>query len=459
MPKITMVSLGCAKNMVDAETALASVLENGYELALDPAEADVVLINTCGFIESARAEAREVIAEYAALKRQSGNRQKIAVMGCLAQRSPDAVAADFPQVDAIWGLGILPVLPEAVDRLVAAAAVEKAGFQRLAAPHAGPRLVSTLPSYAYLKISDGCDNRCAYCSIPDIRGPLRSRPMADIVEEAKLLEDQGIKELVVISQDTTLYGRDLADGASNILTLLDKLLAAVRVPRLRLLYAHPAHIDDTLLALLAEEPRLCGYLDIPFQHVSDSVLAAMGRGYGKERVYAIVERFNSDNLTLRTTLMTGFPGETERDFEEMLDLVNTGRIHHLGGFVFSPEQDTPAFALPNQVPAAEAEQRLDAILTSQRRNAFAWLDSRVGGREQVLLDRFVGKGILEGRTVREAPDADGIVAVVSSRHQPGQIVDACIDARDAYDLIASPAALPARGKTRGKRSGGNRRRG
>lgn len=438
MTKISMISLGCAKNMVDAEMALAAVLERGFGLALDPAEADMVLINTCGFIQAARDECREVIEEFLDLKRRRGPEFKVAVMGCWAERSAGELAAAFPGVDALWGLDIMPTLADAVARLAAGGVRDRAGFGKPPRPHEGARLLSTPPSFCYLKISDGCDNRCAYCAIPDIRGPFRSRPFAAVLDEARLLADRGVGELVVISQDTTRYGSDLTGEGRSLAPLLEALLMSVDTPRLRLLYAHPAHLDRRTVDLLLAEPRLCGYLDIPFQHVSDRVLSRMGRGYGRERIEEILSRFDGGGFTIRTTLLTGFPGEREEDFLQLVDLAGSGRIHHLGVFAYSPEAGTPAAAFDGQVPPEEAERRRAAVLLAQQRSAFAWLDSRVGGVEKVLVDEPIGGGGFRGRTRREAPDADGAVFLRGAGLRPGAFVDACIEAREGYDLLARP---------------------
>ena len=450
-PRISMISLGCAKNTVDAEMALALALEGGFDLAIDPVDADIVLINTCGFIQPARDEAADVIREILDLKKRGGGRLKVAVMGCLAERSPLETEKDFAGIDAIWGLDIFATLPQALKRLMAGGGLDRAGFGKPAPVPEGPRLLSTPASYAYLKISDGCDNRCAYCAIPDIRGHFRSRQPDAVVEEARVLAGNGVGELVVISQDTTYYGRDRDDGV-GIAELLERLLAAVDTPRIRLLYAHPAHFDNRLADMLCDEPRLCRYLDIPFQHVSERVLGLMGRHYGADRIQEILERFDNSGLTLRTTLLTGFPGEREEDFLETLQLVDSGRIQHVGVFAYSPEQGTPAYSMPDQVPAEEAERRRDLLLTAQRDSAFDWLDSRIGGEEMVLVDRRIDSDWVEGRTIREAPDADGSI-LLEGAFQPGDHVSACIAGREGYDLLARAAQGHARKPERRSRRG------
>lgn len=441
-----MASLGCAKNLVDAETMLGETLDDEFALALDPAEADVIIINTCGFIQDARDEAREVLREYLDVKRRSRRNIKVVAAGCWAQRAPEEMLREFPTLDAVWGLDIPSSLAQAIRDLTGKP--EIAGIGRAALPREGARLLTTLPSYAYLRISDGCDNRCHYCAIPLIRGGLKSRHPSAILNEAISLEEQGASELVVISQDTTAYGNDRPEWNTNLASLLNSLLSAVKVPRIRLLYAHPAHLDDEVMDLLLREPRLCRYLDLPIQHVSDCVLDKMGRGYGRQRIMDILERLSSGDITIRTTILTGFPGETDDDIRQVLELVSAGHFRHLGAFAYSPEPDTPAFVMDSPVAAEIAAQRRDAVLEAQTSVAFAWLDSRVGGTEAILADYSPRDGWLAGRSIHEAPDADGLVYVKDGGAEPGDIVIACIKEREGYDLLAE---RPSPHKQRGKK--------
>lgn len=426
---VCMVSLGCAKNHVDAELFLGAALGGAFAIAADPADADIIVINTCGFIESAREECREEIAACLALRRPGRRRPKVVAMGCWAQRDPDGVRALFPGLDGIWGLEA----PDSLARRLAQ--LTKAPDPDPPEPGPAPRLVSTLPAYAWLRIADGCDNRCAYCAIPLIRGGMRSRPEADILQEACMLADQGAQELLVIAQDTTAWGADLGRPGA-VADLLEKILTAVRVPRVRLLYAHPKHISDRVIELLRTEPRLCGYVDLPLQHVSDRLLRAMGRGYGRARVDELLDKLGS-GLTLRTTLLTGFPGETDADFAQMLELVERGVFWHLGVFSWSPEQGTPAFALDGRVPADVADQRRDALMQAQARHAFARLEARVGTTEEILLDGPADrKGWWLGRSIHEAPDVDGALLVHAPKAAAGSLIRARIKRRDGYDLVA-----------------------
>ena len=446
MSGIYMVSLGCAKNMVDAEIMLGETLGDGFDLVLAPEEADVIIINTCGFIEDARAEARTVIGEYLTWKRQNPS-VKVVAAGCWAERWPEELSEEFPDLDAIWGLDIPSSLREMIKDIDAHPGAV-AGIGVPTAPREGARLLSTLPSYAYLRLSDGCDNRCHYCAIPLIRGGLRSRHPQAILEEARSLEEQGVREIVVISQDTTAYAMDLREPGLNLASLLRQLLVTVKTPRIRLLYAHPAHLDEEVIDMLLSEPRLCGYLDLPIQHIADNVLKSMGRGYDGERVRQILNRFSNKNFTLRTTLLLGFPGESESDFTEALELVKQGWFRHVGAFAYSPERDTPAAAMANQVSAEEAERRRNAVLEAQSEIAFTWLDSRIGGTEHVLVDFQPEPGWLAARSMSEAPDADGLIYIKNAKSVPGDSIEACIKARNGYDLIAESML---RGKRRRKR--------
>lgn len=448
-----MVSLGCSKNTVDAEVMLGETLDDLFVLESEPEHADIVIVNTCGFIEDARNEARATIAQLLELKKDNPD-VKVVATGCWAERESEKMAEEFPELDAIWGLATPSCLRRQLLELTRGDKTAIAGIGKPERPREGARLLATPPSYAYLRLSDGCDNRCRYCAIPLIRGGLHSRERDDIVEEAKSLEQLGIKELVLIGQDTTAYGMDRKDERQNLADLLEKLLTAVATPRLRILYAHPAHLSDRVMDLLTTEPRLCRYLDLPVQHISDPVLAAMGRGYGRDRVMEILSRLSRDDFTLRTTLLLGHPGETEDDFRAALRLVEEGWFRQLGAFAYSPEPGTSAFSLPDRIPPEEAARRRDAVLEAQAATAFAWLDSRTGKTERILLDSRADGEWLTGRSRHEAPDADGVIFVRDDGvSQPGDIVSACIKVRDGYDLLAeTPHAA------REKKNGAKKRR-
>ena len=445
--RVGIVSLGCAKNTVDAETALAELLQDGFELAVDPADADLALVNTCAFIAPARAESESTLAEL--LRPRRGRRRPAVVaIGCYAQRDARALRRRFPGLAAVWGFSAYGRLPALCRALLggrpdeAVPAVDGDAWRGRV--YAGPRLLSTPGSFAWLRLSDGCDNGCAYCAIPLIRGRYRERPAGEIVDEARLLARGGAGELILVAQDATRYGSE----AGGLAGLLERLLASVPVrTRLRVLYAHPARLDQATMALLAREPRLCGYLDLPMQHASDRVLGAMGRGYGRARIEEILDFFAKvPDFTLRTTLLAGFPGESEKDFAEALALASDPRIRWLGAFAWSPEAGTRAAELPGALPARERERRRDALLAARQPVTFAWLDGRAaagrrGHTETVRLDAYDGEsGEWIGRTRREAPDGDGVIRIPSGRGtrrwNAGRSVEVRVQARRGYDLSA-----------------------
>lgn len=435
MPRIFMISLGCAKNLVDAETMLGETLDDEFSLALEPGDADVVVVNTCGFIENAREEARQVFGELLKLRGKGRNRQKIVAAGCWAQRDPEGLLKEFPGLDAVWGLAVESSLKDQIRALKSAPIV--AGIGNSQPTREGARLLTTTPSFAYLRLSDGCDNRCNYCAIPLIRGGLRSREPQAVLDEAKVLADMGAQEIILISQDTTAYGHDLKRPGTDLADLTETLLKNVDVPRIRILYAHPAHLDDRVIGLLRNEPRLCGYLDLPVQHAAGNVLARMGRGYGKERILEIIDKLGPD-FTLRTTLLLGFPGESEADFQEAVELVRAGHFRQLGAFAYSPEPGTPAFDFPGQVPEDVAHERWQTIMRTQEKAAFDWLDSRVGEKTLVLVDSRADDDLVIGRSRHEAPDADGSILLRDGEHEAGDMVMACITRRSGYDLEGKP---------------------
>lgn len=437
-PRICLINLGCAKNTIDGETALGELLGAGWDLATDPVDADLVLVNTCGFIESAREESLSVIEEVLADKDADGYPRVVAI-GCFPEKDAALLQRRCPGLDGILGLGAYGRLSDALLKVL------QGRGQRIRHVHDGaarripdgPRLLTTPPSYAYLRIADGCDNRCSYCTIPDIRGPFQSRPAETILAEARVLAEGGVRELILVAQETTRYGIDI-EGGLRLTGLLDALLRETDVPRIRILYAHPARVDDALLDRLAGEERLCRYLDVPVQHVTDRMLRAMHRGYDRAHLMERLEtaRARVPGLVLRSTLITGFPGETEADFEGMLAWVASGAVEHLGAFAWSPEPDTPAFALPDHVPAAVAEERRERILEAQQRVAFAWMESRVQTEVEVLLDGVEETGRWYGRTRAEAPDVDGLVYVEGENFSPGAQIRACLMSRSGYDMTA-----------------------
>jgi len=445
-PVVSLVSLGCAKNTVDSERLLGLLVRAGFLIAEDPADADLCLVNTCGFIEEARREAADVLARLARLRRR-GRLRTVAAMGCLVERAAGApeTGSFLDDADARIPFRDYLRLPEICRALIAGGGASgeaaPAGAGRAARIedrfHLQPRLVTGAGHSAWLKIAEGCSNCCRYCAIPAIRGPQASRPLSDIVTEARQLTTAGAVELNLIAQDTANYGRDRA-GAPRLPELLRAVADAVPERTwLRLLYAHPRHLTDEILKTLASDPRFCPYLDVPLQHVATRMLAAMGRGMDgaatRRRLDRIAARWPA--CALRTTFIAGFPGETERDFGELLDFVREGRFLHAGVFVFSPEPGTPAAALGGRVPAAVASARRAALLEAQRAVSRRRLRAWVGRDLDVMIDSADGRS---ARAAWQAPDADGTVRVEGARDAaPGRFLRVRVTGSGDYDLFSA----------------------
>lgn len=407
--KVGMVSLGCPKNQMDAELMLARLEQAGYTLTADAALADVVIVNTCGFIEDAKKESIDQILEFAQLKKE-GRIQRIIVTGCLAERYQAELAAELPECDGVLGLGANRDIAEAVKTVLAGAPVVR--FPDKGCWDLDGQRVQTTPSFfAYLRVGDGCNNRCAYCAIPLIRGPLRSRGMEALVDEARSLAAAGVKELVLVAQDTTLYGQDW-DGASHLPELLDRLCEIDELKWIRLLYCYPEHITDDLLGTMARQDKVVKYMDIPIQHASGEVLASMNRPGDEASLRALMAHIRErvPGIVLRTTVMTGFPGETEEQFEQLCTFVRDMRFERLGCFAFSPEEGTKAATMAGQVPEQEKQRRRDVIMQEQALVAARYNEEQIGRTLEVLVesyDRYAGCWF--GRSAADAPDIDGKV--------------------------------------------------
>lgn len=407
--RIGMVSLGCPKNQMDAELMLAKLADAGFEITADSGLADVVIVNTCGFIEDAKREAIENILEFAALK-DEGRIKKIIVTGCLAQRYQAEIAAELPECDAVLGLGANADIVEAVNAVLNGETVQK--YPSLDSWCLdGKRVLTTPHFFAYLRVADGCDNRCTYCAIPLIRGGLRSRKMETIVDEARALVQSGVKEIVLVAQDTTVYGKDLY-GEACLPELLEKLCAIDGLCWIRLLYCYPEHITDKLLSVMAREDKIVKYMDIPLQHVNGRVLHAMhrtGDRYSLECLLAHI-RERVPDITLRTTVMVGFPDEDEAAFEELCAFIKKMQFERLGCFAFSPEDGTPAAKMQGQVPQDVKDKRRDIVMELQSRIANAHNQNQIGKTLSVLVesyDRYAECWF--GRSAMDAPDIDGKV--------------------------------------------------
>ena len=443
-----MITLGCAKNEVDSEYMLADLLREGLEPVDDLSTAEAVVINTCAFIEPAREEAVETILEAAGLK-ETGACRVLAVVGCMAQRYREELAESLPEVDLFIGVGEEQrSLPRKLRQSLGLAAAAPCDLP------SSPRIVETTSQgWAYLKISEGCNNRCSYCAIPLIRGSLASRSAESIVQEAQFLEAQGAKELVLIAQDVTAWGLDSANKSGGITGLLEKLLAGTSVPWIRLLYTHPAHLDESLLTLIGTESRVVSYLDMPVQHASDRVLKGMGRGVTGQLLLEKIElaRKLIDSPVLRTTVMVGFPGESKRDFEKLLEFIAAVRFDRLGAFAYSVEEGTAAAARRDSVSQREKQRRLEEVMELQREISAELNEAWVGRTVPVLVERPVDEDespgeqyAWAGRSRAHAPDVDGQVFIADSAStvdsiSPGRIIQVKITASDDYDLFGELA--------------------
>lgn len=435
------VSLGCPKNLIDSERALARLTSAGLILTDEPTQADVVLINTCGFIRDAIAESTEVIEEALAL-REAGACRRVVVTGCLSQRFGPKGLEVLARADACFGILDEPTIGSLLRYLLGELAAEgPAGAVPRPEPAAcGPftRLRLTPPHFAYLRLAEGCSNRCRYCVIPDIRGPLRSRDPEELLAEARHLVADGVVELCLVAEDTTSYGRDR--GQPDALARLIRALARIEgLAWIRLLYTHPAHYSDELIDTLASEPKVCRYLDLPIQHAADPVLARMGRGVTQEDLRRLIDRLREalPGLVLRTSVIVGFPGEGEEEFAQLLRFLEEVRFERLGAFTYSPEPGTPAYGFPGQVPEAEKERRWEQVMELQQGIAFEVNSGLIGKRVPAIVDEPAegGPRPWRGRTYGDAPEVDGTVYLEGPALAPGQIWETRILGTQGYDLI------------------------
>ncbi len=440
--KVGMVSLGCCKNQVDAELMLSRINDAGYELCTDSGLCDVVVINTCGFIESAKTEAIDNILEFAALKKE-GRIKRIIVTGCLSERYREQVADELPEVDAVVGIGENGNITDVIDRVLGGERVLAFGDKK-DLPLEGKRIVSNLPFFAYLKIADGCDNRCAYCAIPLIRGDYRSRSIESIVEEAKTLAQNGVKELIVVAQDITRYGLDLY-GERRLPELLDELCEIDGIEWIRLLYAYPDEITDGLIDRIANQPKIVKYLDLPLQHISDRILRAMNRRGSGSEIREVIARLRErvPGIALRTTFIVGFPGETEEDFAQLCEFVRDTRFERMGCFAFSPEEDTPAAVMDGQLDDDIKQRRCEVLMDEQLEVAEGFCRSMVGKTLDVLVegyDRYAQSCF--GRSRYDSPDIDPKVFFTTGEPvNAGDIIRVKITDWMDYDLIGEIEVL------------------
>ena len=436
MTKIGFVSLGCSKNLVDTEVMLHKLITAGYEVTPDETEADIVIVNTCGFIGDAKQESIDNILDIAWLKKNRALRGIIAT-GCMVERYREEVLRELPEVDAIVGVGSLDCIVEAVEAVLRGERYTALGDHNTS-PLGGDRVLTTPDHMAYLKIAEGCDNRCTYCAIPAIRGRFRSRPIEDIVEEAKGLSELGVKEVCLIAQDTTRYGLDLY-GEYRLADLVRAITEATDIPWIRLLYCYPDKITDALLRELRDNPRLVKYMDIPIQHISDRVLAAMNRHGDSQTIRKAVRRLREavPDITLRTTVIVGFPGETEEEFSELCEFVKEARFDRFGAFTYSPEEDTPAALLPDQLDEQEKQDRYDTVMATQLPIAEEQNAKKIGKTLTVLCEGYDPVAETHyGRSEADAPDVDGKIYFSAPRRlAEGEFYQVKIEEALDYDLV------------------------
>ncbi|MDR1619778.1 MAG: 30S ribosomal protein S12 methylthiotransferase RimO [Clostridiales bacterium] len=422
--RVGVVSLGCSKNRVDTEYMLGLLREAGFALVTAPADADILIVNTCGFIEAARQESIGAILEYAAYKK-TGKCKTLVVTGCLVERYREALKGELPEADILLGVREYVKLPGLLK-----------GQDAFVPARLGTRVLTTPPFSAYLRVADGCDNRCAYCAIPQIRGPMVSVPMPALVDEAQRLAEDGVTELTLIAQDTSGYGMDLY-GKPGLTELMRRLTGIARLRWLRVLYTCPDLVTPALIEAMAANEKICDYLDMPLQHISDKTLRAMNRRGDRahiESVLAYIRRYAPDFI-VRTTMLVGFPGETEKDFDELMAFIEEYPFDRLGAFAFSPEEGTPAARMPDQVPDDVKADRLNRLLLKQRRVAKRQNQKRLRQELTVLVERVDGEFAL-CRSYAEAPEADGFIILPRAAHlRPGVYTRCRIVKAAAYDLF------------------------
>lgn len=435
--KVAIESLGCAKNLVDSEVMMGLLSQYDFELIQDQFEADIIIINTCGFIESAKQESINTIIEAGRFK-EEGNCKLLVVCGCLAERYSGELLDELPEVDAVIGTGNYPEIIQIINDTLKGKRIVKSGDMNIKISEDLPRMLSTPSHIAYLKIAEGCDNCCTYCIIPKLRGSYRSRSMENIIEEAKKMVNQGIKEIILIAQDTTRYGIDLY-GEFKLSTLLKELCKIDGLKWVRLLYCYPDEISDELIQTMAQEDKICKYLDLPIQHCNNSILKKMNRKTSKEHILYIIGKLreNMPNIHLRTSLIVGFPGETEEQYEELKKFVSDVKFDRLGVFTYSQEENTPAAKLPNQISEGTKTQRQEGIMMMQKEISLQKNKGKVGNICDILIEEKVeGEDVYIGRTEYDAPEIDGVVYLQSNQSQnPGDFVKAKIIDGLEYDLI------------------------
>ena len=434
---ILFISLGCDKNLVDSEVMLGLLAAKGYRMVDDEMQADIIIVNTCCFIHDAKEESIQTILEMAQYK-TDGRLKVLVVTGCLAQRYQQEILDEIPEVDAVLGTTSYDKIVEAVEEALAGKGhVEVEDIDALPLVDTR-RLVTTGGHFAYLKIAEGCDKHCTYCIIPKIRGDLRSVPMERLVKEAGELAEQGVKELILVAQETTLYGKDLY-GEKSLHRLLRELCRISGIRWIRLLYCYPEEIDENLIQIMKEEKKICHYLDLPIQHANDDILKRMGRRTSKNQLEEIIGRLRREipDIALRTTLITGFPGETKEQHEELMEFVDEMEFDRLGVFTYSPEEDTPAAGMPDQVPEEVKEERQAEIMELQQEIVFDQAEAMIGREVLVMIEgKVADENAYVGRTYKDAPNVDGLIFInTEAELMSGDFARVKVTGALEYDLI------------------------
>lgn len=435
--KLFFVSLGCDKNLVDSEEMLGALTANGFQITDDETKADVIVVNTCCFIHDAKEESIQSILEMADYK-ENGNCKVLAVTGCLAQRYQKEITKEIPEVDVVLGTNSIDHIVDAIKNALAGTVTHI--FEPLCGlpQMEGKRVMTTGGAYEYLKIAEGCDKHCTYCIIPKIRGSFRSVPMEKLLQQAKELADQGVKELILVAQETTLYGKDLY-GKKSLHILLKELCKIPGIIWIRVLYCYPEEIYPELIDTMREEEKICHYLDLPIQHASDRILKRMGRRTTKQQLIDIIQKLREEipDIALRTTLITGFPGETPKEHEEVMEFVNEMEFDRLGVFTYSPEEDTPAALMPDQIDEETKQDRRDEIMELQQEISMDLCEDKIGTTVLAMVEgKVVDENVYVGRTYGDAPGVDGYIFINTGELlMSGDFVEVKITGALEYDLI------------------------
>jgi ribosomal protein S12 methylthiotransferase len=438
MKTVGMLSLGCPKNLVDGEVMLGRLQGAGYELVADARQADVVVVNTCAFIDRAKQESVDAILEMAREK-ESGRARRLVVTGCLSQRYDEELRREIPEIDATLGTGQVDEIVRAASGEATSLADADPGLPTWVYDHTAPRVLSTPPWLAYVKISEGCDYTCSFCIIPTLRGKHRSRNVEDVVAEVRGLAARGVREIVLVAQDSTRYGLDhgIRDGLAYLLRRLGRIDG---IRWIRIMYAYPATLSDPILEAIASEEKVVKYVDIPLQHASESVLKRMKRPTGKGNLLGMIERIRArvPGVAIRTTFIVGFPGETEADFAELIAFVESGQFENVGVFTYSDEEGTSSFELADRIPAKVKQRRRQRLMSVQKRISTRRNRSRVGERLEVLVEGTHDDTdlLLRGRAASQAPEIDGQVLINDGTAAPGSFVTCEVTEAHPYDLVA-----------------------